>query len=90
MDNQLMSHQSTRLSPAIPNKTILLNSLPIALSYIFLGLGFGTLFVQKGGTPVTSFIFSLTTFSGAAQFASIEYIQSAPRISGAGHDGCVA
>ncbi len=48
--------------------SIFLNSIPVGIGYIFLGLTFGILFVKNGGDILSSFLISLTTFAGAAQF----------------------
>lgn len=53
-------------------KKVFLFTLPIAVSYIFLGLTFGVIFASKGGTPLESFFIALTTFAGAAQFYALE------------------
>lgn len=53
-------------------KSIFLFTLPVAISYIFLGLTFGVIFANKGGSIFESFFISLTTFAGAAQFYGLE------------------
>lgn len=54
-------------------KEMIVQSFPVAVAYIFLGVTFGVLFASKGGSIGLSFIISVTTFAGAAQFLSLEY-----------------
>lgn len=55
---------------------MLKNSLPVCIPYLLLGATFGVLFAQKGGTVFESFLISVFTFAGAAQFVSLEYYET--------------
>ncbi len=54
-------------------KQVFFHTLPIAVSYLFLGASFGILFYDSGATGFEIFFLSLTTFAGAAQFSAIEF-----------------
>ena len=58
---------------SLSNKQILKNSLPIAFTYITLGITFGVLFSQKGGSALETFLIALFCFAGSAQFIAIEF-----------------
>jgi 4-azaleucine resistance transporter AzlC len=58
---------------SIARTEIIKNSLPVALSYITLGLTFGALFSAKGGSPLEALIISVFCFAGAAQFIALEF-----------------
>lgn len=57
----------------LSNKSILINSIPVAIGYLFLGFSFGVLFTKNGGTILQSVLISITAFAGAAQFMAINF-----------------
>lgn len=54
-------------------REIIKKSIPVMLTYTIIGFNFGLLFKNIGGSTVESFMISLFTFAGAAQYLSLEY-----------------
>lgn len=54
----------------------LMDSLPVMVAYIFLGIGYGMLMEQHGHSLLLTTSISLFTFAGSAQFALIGFLSA--------------
>lgn len=52
-------------------------TIPVMMGYLFLGIAFGVLLVQKNISPIWAFVMSAFIYAGSMQFVTLELLSSA-------------
>lgn len=75
-----MSTKTTSVGTSADIALALRDSVPVLMGYIPLGIVFGFLFVQAGGTPLSAVLCSMFVYGGASQYMMVPMLAAGASI----------